>query len=148
MNLKYLLPVILSLACLLAVPASAQQSKRYGPYELHYSVVSTTFLSPEVAARYGIVRGEKKAILNLALREHLPDGTERASKMTLSGRSWDLMQRNETLDFKEIDEGQAIYYIAPLNFIEREWRSFEVEFTPADSEQSYTFEHKHQLYSD
>ena len=56
---------------LLALPATAQQSEMFGPYELHYSLVNTTFLEPRVAATYGITRGEKRAILNLAVREHV-----------------------------------------------------------------------------
>ncbi len=136
--------------CLLLVPliARAEQFERFGPYALHYSVVSTTFLAPEVAERYGIVRGERRAILNLSLLEQLEDGSTRPTAMQATGESWDLMQRKEKLVFREIREGQAIYYIAPLEFIDREWRNFAVEFSPEGSDSRYTFEHKHQLYSD
>ena len=41
------------LATLWQGPAAfAQQSEMFGPYELHYSVVNTTFLEPKVAATY------------------------------------------------------------------------------------------------
>ena len=126
--------------------SQAQQSERFGPYELHYSVVNTTFLAPEVAANYGIVRGKKRAILTLAVREHLADGS--VPRVTLlQGRTWDLIQ-NQTLDFLEIREGEAVYYIADFKFINEEWRFFEVDFRPEGAEQTYTFEFKHQLYVD
>jgi hypothetical protein len=35
--------------------ALAQQAESFGPFELHYSVVNTTFLDPKIAATYGIV---------------------------------------------------------------------------------------------
>ena len=124
--------------------ADAQQSEMFGPYELHYSVVNTTFLEPGVASTYGITRGEKRAILNLAAREHVGDGTE-ARSMQLDGRTWDLMQ-NQDLSFREIREGPAIYYIAEFKFINEEWRFFEVHFRPEGSGQTYTFKFKHQLY--
>jgi len=127
-----------------SVQVSAQQSEMFGPYELHYSVVNTTFLEPEVAATYGITRGKKRAILNLAVREHLAEGTQ-ARNMLIEGRTWDLIQ-NQFLSFKEVREGPAIYYIAEFKFINEEWRFFEVDFRPEGADQTYTFKFKHQLY--
>jgi len=124
--------------------AAAQQSERFGPFELHYSVVNTTFLDPEVATTYGITRGEKRGILNLAVREHLAEGST-ARSMLVQGRTWDLIQ-NQFLEFKEVREGPAIYYIAQFKFINEEWRFFEVDFRPDGAEQTYTFKFKHQLY--
>ena len=127
-----------------SVQVSAQQSEMFGPYELHYSVVNTTFLAPEVAATYGITRGKKRAILNLAVREHLAEGTQ-ARNMLIEGRTWDLIQ-NQFLSFKEVREGPALYYVAEFKFINEEWRFFEVDFRPEGADQTYTFKFKHQLY--
>lgn len=138
------LTLLLAISCCLANSALAQQSEKYGAFELHYSVVNTTFLEPEVAATYGITRGEKRAILNLAVREHLDEGSE-ARTMLVKGRTWDLIQ-NQELEFQEIREGPAIYYIAQFKFINEEWRFFEVDFRPAGAQESYTFKFKHQLY--
>ena len=132
------------LFALLALSAQAQQSKIFGPYELHYSVVNTTFLAPKVAATYGITRGEKRGILNLSVREHLADGSE-SRPMLLQGKTWDLIQ-SQTLEFQEIKEGPAIYYIAEFKFINEEWRFFEIYFRPEGADKTYTFELKHQLY--
>ena len=129
---------------LIALPALGQQSEMFGPYELHYSVVNTTFLDPEVAAAYGITRGEKRAILNLSVREHVGEGTEPRSMM-LKGKTWDLIQ-NQPLEFQEIKEEQAMYYIAEFKFINEEWRFFEVYFRPDGADETYTFKLKHQLY--
>ncbi len=126
--------------------ATAQQSEMFGTFELHYSVVNTTFLAPEIAATYGIVRGKKRAILTLAVREHLTEGSE-ARAMQIKGRTWDLIQ-NQTLEFIEIREGPAVYYIADFKFINEEWRFFDVDFRPEGAEQTYTFTLKHQLYID
>ena len=136
--------LLLALALGLCVPAAAQQSERFGPYELHYSVVNSTFIQPEVAAQYGITRGKQRAFLNLAVREHVGDATEPRA-MTIEGRTWDLIQ-NQFLEFKEIREGPAIYYIAEFKFINEEWRFFEFDFLPEGAERSYRFKFRHQLY--
>ena len=138
--MKHFAALILVVASLtaLAMPADAQQSERFGPFELHYSVVNTTFLEPRVAANYGITRGEKRAIVNLAVREHLADGGNEARSMLIQGRTWDLIQ-NQFLEFQEVREGPAIYYIAEFKFINEEWRFFEVDFRPEGADQTDTF---------
>ncbi len=145
-----LLTITTMIFSLLAIAphSTAQQSEMFGPYELHYSVVNTTFLDPKVAATYGITRGDKKAILNLSVREHVqgPDGNRtEARAMMLKGKTWDLIQ-NQTLEFQQIKEGPATYYIAEFKFINEEWRFFEVYFRPEGADKTYTFELKHQLY--
>lgn len=139
---------ILALLSWSSLPAAAQQSEMFGNYELHYSVVNTTFLEPKVAAAYAITRGKNRAILNLALREHGEDGSDQPRTMELKGRSWDLLQHNQELVFQEVREGPAIYYIAEVKFQNEEWRHFEVHFRPQDSQQTQTFKLKHQMYSD
>jgi Domain of unknown function (DUF4426) len=138
------LPLFLLLSILWSSMGMAQQSERFGPYELHYSVVNTTFLEPEVAETYGITRGKRRAFLNLAVREHIA-GTTEARGMLLQGKTWDLIQ-NQSLEFKEIKESGAIYYIAEFKFINEEWRFFEMDFRPEGAEETYTFKFKHQLY--
>lgn len=139
--------LLFTLLVMASTTSIAQQSEMFGPYELHYSVVTTTFLEPKVAATYGITRGEKRAILNLAVREQLPDGSSEARTMLIKGRTWDLIQ-NQFLEFKEVREGSAIYYIGEFKFIDEEWRFFEVDFRPEGADQTYTFKLKHQLYLD
>lgn len=143
---RLFLPFIVLLS--LVFPAVAQQSEMFGPYELHYSVVNTTFLDPKIAATYGIVRGEQRAILNLALREHLEDGGQVARAMALQGVTRDLLQQEQALEFQEVREGPSIYYLADFKFINEEWRFFEVDFRPEGADQTYRFELKHQLYMD
>jgi len=128
--------------------ALAQQSERFGPYELHYSVVNTTFLDPSVAEAYGITRGKTRGMVNISLREHLDGGRSAAKGMTLKGHIRDLLQRREPLEFREIREGDAIYYIAEFPFIDQEWNYFDIEFTPESGDQPYSYTFKHQLYRD
>ncbi|MEP5567364.1 MAG: DUF4426 domain-containing protein [Halioglobus sp.] len=131
-----------------AFAANAQQSKMFGPFELHYSVVNTTFIEPSVAATYGITRGKERAILNLSVREQLEAGGDIGRAMQLKGTTWDLLQKTEELEFQEVREGPAIYYIAELKFLNEEFRFFEVHFRPEGAQQTYTFELKHQMYRD
>ena len=127
----------LLLACWV-LPAAAQQSTRYEQFELHHSIVYTTFLSPEVAAEYGIARGSDKAILTLSVRD--ADAGDIAGRpMKIEGRTWDLITGGD-MRVKEIREGRATYYIVPFEFLDREYRFFEFTFQPEGA--GSVFEHK------
>lgn len=129
---------------MLAMSVSAQQSERFDQYELHYSVVYTTFLSPETAAEYNITRGRKKAMLTLSVRD-AEAGETAGRPMLIKGKTWDLIHSIE-LDFQVIQEGSATYYIAPFEFIDREWRFFKFDFRPEGSNKTYQFDFKNQLW--
>ena len=126
------------------LPAAAQQSTRYDQFELHHSIVYTTFLSPEVAAEYGITRGPDKAILTLSVRD--ADSGEIAGRpMTIEGRTWDLITGGD-MRVKEIREGRATYYIVPFEFLDREYRFFEFTFQPEGAVEAYDHKMKVQLW--
>lgn len=122
----------------------AQQSERFDQFELHRSVVYTTFLTPEIAAEYGIARGKYKAILTLSVRD-VEAGEIAGRPMIITGETWDLI-RGDPLEFKEIREGPTTYYIADFTFIDREWRFFEFDFQPEGSEKVYRYKFKTQLW--
>jgi hypothetical protein len=63
---KYLLTLLISLW---TIQSQAQQSERFDQFELHYSIVYTTFLTAEIAAKFGIPRGKDKAMLTLSVRD-------------------------------------------------------------------------------
>ena len=133
----------LLLACCV-LPAAAQQSTRYEQFELHHSIVYTTFLSPEVAAEYGIARGADKAILTLSVRD--ADAGDIAGRpMKIEGRTWDLITGGD-MRVKEIREGRDTYYIVPFEFLDREYRFFEFTFQPEGAVEAYDHKMKVQLW--
>lgn len=132
------------LGLFMATTALAQQSTRFGQYELHHSIVYTTFLSPEVAAEYGIARGADKAILTLSVRD-VDSGEIAGRPMTIDGRTWDLITGGD-MDIKEIREGRATYYIIPFEFLDREYRFFEFTFQPEGAEAPFEHKMKVQLW--
>ena len=136
--------ILLALLVTLVPVVQAQQSERFDQFELHRSVVYTTFLTPEIAAEYGIARGKYKAILTLSVRD-VEAGEIAGRPMTINGETWDLI-RGDPLEFKEIREGPATYYIADFTFIDREWRFFEFDFQPEGSEKVYRYKFKTQLW--
>lgn len=135
--------LMFSTVLLLAAPASAEQKLEFDGYELHYVVIPTRFLTAEVANRYGVVRGKGRALVNLSL---LKDGKGIVAD-SLSGQVKNLMSQQQTLDFEQVTEGDAVYYIAQLRHSDRDTLLFEIALrAPDTAERTLSFRQK--LYTD
>mgnify|MGYP001765754126 CR=1 FL=1 len=133
---------------LLALAGAAAQAemRQFGDIEVHYSVFGSSFLQPEVAAAYGIVRARDRALINVAVRRGAAAdaGTLAAA---VSGTHSDLIHK-QALEFREIREGDAVYYIAEVDFIHGETRYFRIAITPAGETRPLELEFSQVLYAD
>lgn len=145
--MRALLCLLLILSGTLSGHLQAEQAQQFGDYKVHYSVVNTTFVDPQVAARYQIVRDKERAFLNLSIREQLPNGESQALTATLEGRTWNLFQ-NQFFEFREVREQGAIYYIGSFEFSDEEIRFFDVQILPEGASRSYQLKFKQKVYVD
>ena len=139
--MKYLLTLLISLW---TIQSQAQQSERFDQFELHYSIVYTTFLTAEIAAKFGIPRGKDKAMLTLSVRD-AEAGDIEGRPMEIEGRTWDLITGGN-MKVKEVKEGRATYYLVPFEFLDREYRFFEFTFTPEGTNKAYNYKFQTQLW--
>ena len=138
---------LLLITTLVSVNLIAEQKKTFGNYDVHYSVINSTFIRPEIVRNYGITRGKDRALVNIAIRKRLPKGQTRAQRSLVTGKSSDLVHSAQ-LDFTEINEQNAIYYIAPLRFNNREMRTFTIKVQPDPNIAAYTLKFSKTLYTD
>ena len=136
---------IILLLCLAAAAAQAEQ-KEFGAYVVHYSAVNSTFLTPDIAQRYGIVRGARNGFLNIAVQEKPAAGAPGAVTAVISGTKWNLLQESQAIDFVEVREGEAIYYIGQFEFSNAEPVRFELQIQPEGEGPSYPLEWDTRLY--
>lgn len=138
--------LILSLlmVCLLAPLAGhAEQKARLGQWDVHYMVVASSFLSPEVTRAYGIQRSKYNALVNISI---LDADSQAAQEAAVTGQAVNLLGVSKTLEFKQIKEDKAIYYIAVLPFRDQEQYRFEISLRQGNQNQVLRFEQK--LYAD
>ncbi|WP_339669136.1 DUF4426 domain-containing protein [Dasania marina] len=136
---------LIMILALLAVSAQAEQQQRFGDYEVHYSVVNSTFITPEVAAAYQITRGKKRAFVNISIRKLLKDGTDTAKRALVNGKTSDMIH-SIPLNFKEIIEQGAIYYIAEFDFNDKDTRRFDIQVQPDPNIEPYTLTFSQKIY--
>ncbi|MEZ8106277.1 MULTISPECIES: DUF4426 domain-containing protein [Vibrio] len=103
--------ITVALLSLLAFPSWAGQFKNIKDAEVHYVAFNSTFLTPKVARSYELKRNGYSAILNISVLDKSSLGKP-ATQAKVSGSVKNLIGQIKTLSFKEIKEGNAIYYLA------------------------------------
>lgn len=137
------LPWLLIAGLLLVPSAQAEQFRRLGAWDVHYVVIRTSFLKPDIAARNNIVRGPDRALLNISVLGQ--DGQPVAAE--LSGTVRNLLEQVTPLEFQTVREGEAIYYLAQIRHTDRETLRFAIDIVPPDGiTQQLRFQQ--QLYED
>lgn len=125
--------------CLLFLSANtfAEQKKTLGPWEVHYIAFGTTFLQPEIARANDIVRSKSNALINISV---LDRRTKEAQSVEISGSARNLLGNNKALEFKEVKEGKAIYYLAVLNHDDKETYRFDIDIKQGNNTQKLQFQ--------
>lgn len=125
-----------------ALQPPVESSKTFGPYEILYSIVPTTFISEAVAASYQITRAKDQALINVSVRKKV-DKNDVAQTAVVKGTYSDLMQ-SKTLNFREVREKDALYYIAAFRHGDKELLRFDlkVQVDPQLPAQTITFSRK------
>jgi hypothetical protein len=103
----------------------AQQSKQIGSFEIHYNVFPSTFLTPKIATLYGFQRSQYSSLLNISVIDTRQSSLTGVS-VIIEGSAKNLIGQPKSLVFQKIDEGDAIYYIAPIPHRNQETLTFDI----------------------
>lgn len=112
---------------LLALPAFAERKQTFGELDVHYSVFNSSFLQPDIAAAAGLTRSKTVGVLNIAAIE---GGKGQPAKV--SGTLKNLLGQTVELQFKQVLESGAVYYLAEFPLREREILTFSVNVQIGD----------------
>ena len=92
------------------VTGHAEQVHRFAGHEVHYIIIPTTFLESEISAQYGVARARNRALINVSIL----DANKQAVTGAVSGSSSNLLGQTQNFEFRQVTEGDAIYYLAEL----------------------------------
>ncbi|MCO7225273.1 DUF4426 domain-containing protein [Pleionea sp. CnH1-48] len=147
MNIRRIISLCVSYVLLtICSSAQAEQSKNIGDYVVHYNAFTSDFISPETARQYGIQRSKALGLVNITVLKQntkTPVGTS----ANIIGNAYNLAGQNKDLAFKEIREGDAIYYLANFRFANAEKLTFKLKITPRGEETPLDFQFTQQLYT-
>nr|WP_282450328.1 DUF4426 domain-containing protein [Microbulbifer sp. CAU 1566] len=118
-----------------AVAAAAQTAKTieshedFGDYRVTYTVFNSDFISPDIARQYNLVRAKDRAFVNISVAKK---GDLQGMSVGVSGNATNLIQQSRALNFQEIRDQNAVYYLAPLRFEDEENLTFNIDLVLPD----------------
>lgn len=116
---------VLALTASLCGVANAEQKETVGNFDIHYMALGSTFLTPSIAKSYGIKRSNYTGIINIAVLD-ISEANKPAVPVEITGVANNLLDARINLTFKEIREGDAIYYIAEVPYRDDQEINFNV----------------------
>ncbi len=114
------------LALGLPVTMQAEQMEQFGDWQIHYVVFPSSFLTPAIANNYGITRAKNIGIVNISVLDQDGNG----APASVSGHATNLLGQMSQLDFREVREGPAVYYLAEIRHTDQEVVRFSFAITP------------------
>lgn len=107
--------------------AAAQNVQQSGDVIVHYNVVPTTNLTPEVARRNGITRSASRALLNIVVQRRTDAPLPVAITAKVEAHAFALTGQRQTIVLREVREGDAIYYLGEVRVQDKEELNFELK---------------------
>lgn len=132
--------ILLALALFLFVmtSASAENMKKLGTMNVHYMAIGSTFFTPEIAKVYGITRSRYNGLINISVLDNSQQGTP-AKTVSITGKAKNNLGQFKELSFKEVKEGQAIYYLAQVSYNNEETIHFDIMINDGKEKQQLKF---------
>ncbi len=133
---KLILAVILCL--LVMTSASAENMKKLGSMNVHYMAIGSTFFTPEIAKAYGISRSRYNGLINISVLDNSQAGAP-AKTVSITGQAKNNLGQFKDLEFQEVKEGHAIYYLAQVNYNNEETIHFDIMINDGKEKQNLKF---------
>jgi hypothetical protein len=126
---------------------SAEQSKSFGDYTVHFSAFTTDILSPEVAKSYRISRSKNRSLLNISVLKKVMGTYGSPVSASVEATATNLSAQLRELDVRELIEHGAIYYIAETTVNNEETLKFTLTITPEGETKPFSFSFQQQFFT-
>lgn len=133
--------ILLLLACIFTGTAMAENMKKLGSLDVHYIAFGATFLTPEIAKAYGIERSRYNGLINISVLDNSQKNTP-SKTVVMMGKARNDLGQIKTLEFKEVKEGTAIYYLAQIKYAHEETIHFDIDIIDGTDKHKIKFSQK------
>ncbi len=123
------------------------QKQVFGQYEVHYIGLTSNFLSPETAVAYGIERSRTMGFISISVldtKDNKDVGTPITAKV--EGTIKNLIGQSRVLEFKEIKETDAVYYVSTFRFDDEDRYNLDIKVTPSGQKRTFDVKFSQQFY--
>jgi hypothetical protein len=125
----------------------AEQSQSFGDYAIHYNVFATGDLTPDIAKTYGITRSKNLALLNVTVLKKSLGTIGQPVTAVVKATATNMSRQLQSLDTREVHEGNAIYYLAEVSISDQETMEFNIDVTPTGHDQTAHIQFRQQFFT-
>lgn len=144
---KQVLSWLLGLALLLPISASAENSKDFGEYVIHYNAMATDMVPPEVARKYRITRSQNRGMINITVLKKVLSSPGQPVHARVEVNALNLAGQGRAISMREIREGNAIYYIGEFGVANEETLNFNIQARPEGSQETVEVRFSQDFYT-
>ncbi len=132
---------------LLPISVQADQSESFGDYTVHYGAFGTNFLSVDIAKHYKIKRSKNRALINISILKKVMGTSGTPVRAKVSGSATNMSQQLRELNFQELDEDTAVYYLAVVRISNDETLNFDLKIQPEGESEVYDLGFQQDFYT-
>ncbi|HEA53248.1 hypothetical protein LCGC14_2210890 [marine sediment metagenome] len=143
----FTLATVALFAVFFSLPAHAD-SENFGDYQVRWSVLPSTFLTPEVAKANNLQRSKSIGIVNIAIMQKNENGVIKPVTGQVEGKVSNDIQQVRFLAFRRITEGDSVYFIAQYQYSSAELLTFNITARPSGQRQDMPVRFAHTLFND
>jgi len=122
--------------------------KDFGDYVVHFNAITTDTLQPEVARAYNITRSKNRAMVNVSIIKKVEGTIGESVAGSVTATANNLTGQLKNLTLRQIQEGDAIYYIGDISVANRETLVFNIDATPINETSRFSVRFSRQFYAD
>jgi hypothetical protein len=108
----------------------AENSTSIDGYTIHHNIITTDFLSEDIARSYGIIRSKNRAMLNVSVIKDKEGTTGTPVSADIKAYMTNIIGQRRGLSMREVREKQAVYYIGTFLVRNRENLNFHLDVKP------------------
>ena len=138
---------LVGLALLLPISASAENSKDFGDFVIHYNAMATDMVPPEVARKYRITRSQNRGMINITVLKKVLSSPGQPVHARVDVNALNLAGQGRRISMREIREGNAIYYIGEFGVANEETLNFNVRARPQGSQETVEVRFSQDFYT-
>ncbi|MBA6327336.1 DUF4426 domain-containing protein [Colwellia sp. MB02u-6] len=140
-NIINKLVLITLLALSVITTSSAENMKKMDGLNVHYIALGSAFLTPEIAKAYGIERSRYKGLVNISVLDNTQAGNP-SKTVFINGKARNDVGQIKSLEFTEVKEGDAVYYLAQVSYTNKETIYFDINITDKGKQHNLKFSQK------
>ncbi|WP_300424373.1 DUF4426 domain-containing protein [uncultured Thalassolituus sp.] len=125
-----------------------EKKQVFGNYEVHYIGLNSSFIPEQAAEAYDIPRSRSLAYLSISVLKTDEGDLPLPVTATLTGTVKNLIGQSRTIEFREIKETNAVYYVSTFPFDKNDVYRISLDVTPSGQTRTFDVNFSQQFYQE